>query len=407
MPLGIGLAFSIEQKPHHRLVVVLVSSILGAIASTAVELTQMFLPVRVSNLSDIICNSLGGYLGASLYCYRQSAISFLVALFTLNRHQLRVASLFKAIAWYCVLIGLTVWLLSANANLSNWEQGFYLVLGNEVTGDRPWQGVLYRCYIYDRPLEPSQVELVLRSTAQSDVLTRLPSLVAAISDSPAIGDRPENNLVPDLSWYGKFPTLPDRPFTAAEALENSKPYGLALDRTRWLKSESPARKLASQLKSSQEFSIFLEVATRKTIQTGPARIIALSRDVYSHNFSLGQEGTDLSFRLRTPITGNQPTQPEFIVPDVFDSQDRRNILITFEGKKLNFYIQNVERKYTFKFTPATSFVSMLPRKVPNWIINLETFDVYRYRIPFYLAIAVPLLYLLAIAMFLAISPPSR
>ena len=41
--------------------------------------------------------------------------------------------------------------------LDNWSEDFRLVIGNEVTGDRPWQGELYLVAIYSRALEPSEV----------------------------------------------------------------------------------------------------------------------------------------------------------------------------------------------------------------------------------------------------------
>ena len=40
-----------------------------------------------------------------------------------------------------------------------------------------------------------------------------------------------------------------------------------------------------------------------TAQTGPARIVSLSADTGAQNFTLGQEGSDIEFRLRTPVSG--------------------------------------------------------------------------------------------------------
>jgi outer membrane protein assembly factor BamB len=45
-------------------------------------------------------------------------------------------------------------------------------------------------------------------------------------------------------------------------------------------------------------------------QTGPARILTFSSDPYHRNFTLGQEGDRVVFRLRTPETGENGMNPE-------------------------------------------------------------------------------------------------
>ena len=346
-------------------------------------------------------------MGASLYYYRRGVVSFLIGLLTLDRRKLSLKSLLGVIVGYCLLVILAVWLLLVNANLSNWDRDAYLVLGNEVTGDRPWQGVISRLYICDRAIPPSDIESVFQPSEQSDnFLARLPSSIAAIGYPSEVGVLLNDSLqTPHLSWYGASSSLSNisANSTSPKAEDKFKfKSGISIDRTHWLKSDRPASQLVRRLKSSQEFSIFLQVATGQTMQTGPARIVTLSEGIYAHNLLIGQEGTDLNFRLRTPITGSQPTQPEFVVPDVFDSNNYRQILITFVDQQLTFYVQNADTKYTFKFAPAISSISYLPWNIKNWSINLKTFKIDKYRVYFYLAIAIPLILLIAISIFLAI-----
>jgi parallel beta-helix repeat protein len=47
---------------------------------------------------------------------------------------------------------------SIRGDLSNWDDGFPLVLGNEPTGDRPWLGELYLVAVYCRALSHGEVE---------------------------------------------------------------------------------------------------------------------------------------------------------------------------------------------------------------------------------------------------------
>jgi hypothetical protein len=46
---------------------------------------------------------------------------------------------------------------TVGGDLSNWEAGFRLALGNELTGDRPWLGDLYRVALFARALNPSEI----------------------------------------------------------------------------------------------------------------------------------------------------------------------------------------------------------------------------------------------------------
>jgi len=45
----------------------------------------------------------------------------------------------------------------AEGDLSNWDPSTRLALGNELTGDRPWQGAFHRVAIYSRALPPPEV----------------------------------------------------------------------------------------------------------------------------------------------------------------------------------------------------------------------------------------------------------
>jgi len=43
-------------------------------------------------------------------------------------------------------------------DLSNWDTGFRLVLGNETSGDRPWRGTLHRVALFSRAMEPEELK---------------------------------------------------------------------------------------------------------------------------------------------------------------------------------------------------------------------------------------------------------
>ena len=44
-------------------------------------------------------------------------------------------------------------------NLSNWSRNHYMVIGNEITANRPWEGDLYRIALYNRALSAGEIVL--------------------------------------------------------------------------------------------------------------------------------------------------------------------------------------------------------------------------------------------------------
>ena len=42
-------------------------------------------------------------------------------------------------------------------DVSNWDEGFRLALGNELTGDRPWLGELHRVAVYAKALDSEEI----------------------------------------------------------------------------------------------------------------------------------------------------------------------------------------------------------------------------------------------------------
>ena len=382
IPLGVSIAaIALAQRLGNWSI--LIGCLIGAAVSTTVELTQLFLPVRVSNLTDIICNSLGGLVGAALYCWRKNLINFALGVI-IDRRRLSLKSLSIAIFSYCTIVAVAIWILLVNANLSNWDEDFYLIIGNEITGDRPWNGYLNSLYISDRSLEQSQAAIALENPEgfflrSDDVIVSLNT-----SDDPSL----QNSEHFDLFWYNALST--SNPMTSDRVDLGS---GILLNKQHWLKTLQPASFINRRLKNSSEFSLFLNLATNDLTLHGPARIISLSDGVYLQNLLIGQAGQNLIFRLRTPITGNIPLQPKFLLPNFFNDYSDRQILITFAEGRLTFYIDEVEQ-YFFVFNPSVSFYSYLPWNRSNWTVNLKELNTLGYQQFFYFIVVAPLILLL-------------
>ena len=90
---------------------------------------------------------------------------------------------------------------------------------------------------------------------------------------------------------------------------------------------------------SHRLEILLRVRTYSRDQYGPARIMSLSRDPHHRNFTVAQEGADLIFRLRTPLT-DLNGMPQLRVPGVFSEPDWIDVRVLIEPGRLRIDIGN-------------------------------------------------------------------
>jgi hypothetical protein len=71
-----------------------------------------------------------------------------------------------------------------------------------------------------------------------------------------------------------------------------------------LRSEKPAKRLTEAIKRSGEITLEAWIKPANTKQSGPARIVSLSRDSTNRNLTLGQDGDKYDVRFRTTKTSN-------------------------------------------------------------------------------------------------------
>jgi hypothetical protein len=397
IPLGFSLSIVVANQQKQARIILIIGFFLSAILSTTVELTQFFLPTRVSNLTDIIYNTAGGTVGSFIYCIRVNICLFISAIITGNFKRLSYQDILMAIAGYCLMIGLLFLILLFSVNLNNWSENYYLVIGNEVNGGRPWNGYINSFYLSDRGLDTSEV---IETLAANNTLADESNLIVALNFSDyQLKYQDKSQKIPDLLWQ----TEKLNSNTSTSIFENinlnnqtfNKQF-ISVNSQQWLKTKNPATYLNNRLKDRDEFTISLNVATTSLNQGGPARILSLSEGTNYQNMIIGQKDTDLHFRLRTPITGRNPVYPEFVIPNVFNDLNFHQILITFKDSKLNFYIDQAEHKYAFNFNPCTSFTVFIPWDNPSWSVNLGNFPLIKHQLGFYSTILVPLLFFISL-----------
>ena len=111
-------------------------------------------------------------------------------------------------------------------------------------------------------------------------------------------------------------------FRAGAALEDAEGAALLLER----------------LGESGRMSLEILLKTDSLQQGGPARIISFSRGSMCRNFTLGQSGNGLSFRLRTSETDGNGMHPSLLVPKVFDDQRFQHLAVVYDGLQVRLYI---------------------------------------------------------------------
>ncbi|MEY2832628.1 MAG: hypothetical protein RLZZ574_1886, partial [Cyanobacteriota bacterium] len=80
IPLGVSWAMMSARKQLSTPVILAVACSISILTSSTVEIIQLFLSSRVSNISDIICNSLGGTIGAILYFWRSNITQLFIGI---------------------------------------------------------------------------------------------------------------------------------------------------------------------------------------------------------------------------------------------------------------------------------------------------------------------------------------
>jgi len=394
---GIAYASIIDNKKYNLVPILVFSFLISAALSSSIELIQILLPSRTSSWSDVACNSLGGLLGSSLYCFRQEFVQLANGVVKGDYQQVSCKFLATIIASYCITITCAIFLLSNNINLKTWNDDAYLSIASEVTNQIFWRGYVTSLYICDRAIDSSEIATAFGQT--HSFFSKSPSLITSLvflDYQASYADQKQQ--IPNLLWQKELPF--DKLNSLDKAASNSEidyqihhSKAVLFNNKNSLISTSAAIKLNQAIKSSYEFSLSTIIASDKLKQVGPSRIISLGENIYSRNIMLGQEGSNLIFRLRTPATGENATQPGFYIPNFFKDKDLHQILITFAKKKLTFYIDRPENQYVFAFQPSTLSRLFLPWTTQQWNVNLQSHSLLRSQIIFYSLILFPLIML--------------
>lgn len=150
-------------------------------------------------------------------------------------------------------------------------------------------------------------------------------------------------LVPAyLCTVGYFAFRPFKPILAwgyAPAELEWADGAVHLRRDASLEKRHEVQAMRSALVASGELSLEIVLRTDSLQQPGPGIIAAFTRDKLSRNFSLGQEGNGLDFRLRTDGVGHSVAQTVLLVPQVFNPGAVQHLVVSYDGKTTRLFVE--------------------------------------------------------------------
>jgi VanZ like family/Concanavalin A-like lectin/glucanases superfamily len=282
MPLGIALGGSSLLR----------ALLFGLSLSTTAEVLQLGYVDRIPSFSDIASNTAGAVVG------------YLVArLFFAGRWKQPISlRLYRPLAVAAVPIALlgTIALLHPRvpSDFSNWSPQFHLAAGNELTGNRPWSGTISEFFIYPFAMSPSQIEQLAGPAGGSHA--------AELLGTPLVGPMG----------------------AAAGTLKFGWP----------LLSHQEELTFYQTLVKKNQLTLLIWFRTNDLNQTGPARIVTYSQDPRYRNFTLGQIRNTLTFRVRTPASGlNGSNPPLYTGPVLFSNRDTF-VAAVYDGRISRLYV---------------------------------------------------------------------
>ena len=340
VPLGISLAYLLRRRGFRWMLVFIIAQASGTGLSFFVETMQVFLPSRNSTVFDLITNSTGtfiGIYGLYLWISRTSLLSTLLS----RPHLGFLLALYSAV----ILTPLAYGAYSSHLwNPTNWDSTYPLLIGNEQTGDRSWEGRVYRLSILDRVLEDS--DAITGNTKSSEF--SMYDHITLIADYRFGGDGPFRDhagSLPDLVWSTSRPAV-SGDFARTDAQQ-------------WLICASSVAPMAERIKSTHAFTVDAMFAPSNTTQDGPARIVSFSKDTQHRNLTIGQEGTDLIVRIRTPITGLNGSELSFRVTDILTTGNVTRVILTYDAQNLRIYLNDVHSRHEVELTAGNRAIWFL------------------------------------------------
>jgi glycopeptide antibiotics resistance protein len=365
IPLGFGLAEKLRERKISRAACFFIVYAAGAFLSYAIEITQIYIPMRDSGWEDVFTNSTGSIVGFLVYELLGALIidslskleMALRARLTLQRTAALLAVYF--LFWFTVSA-----LFQKQTRLSNWEPDGLLVVGNEATGQSPWQGSVRKLEIADRSI-PDALAINLTSGLAAQESEPTLAWRADYDFSSPTPFQDSKEFLPSLSWAPSVPSTSDS-------------TRLVLNGKSWLTSHAAVADLVDGIRKTNQFSLHIVCAAAQP-HTGNGHIISISRSPWFSDLTLRQEESSLVFWFRSPLSIKRAILAWYI-PNVFTDAQERDILYSYNGANLSLYINGKKNRRPYRLGPGTSLARLVHQVRPA---ELEGYNDIYYALVFF------------------------
>lgn len=345
IPFGFGVTALLSRQPTGHLGLVTGGALAGVIFSLVMEFIQGYALSRFPSLIDVVANGLGALLGSLAYVRSgRSITTWCSGVARRVGSSITLPRLLAASAlWLVAFVLFTAW-AGNTTRLRNWDPSYPLIVGNELTGNRPWDGVIKSLFILDRSVDDDTARRLIEDGATPHDGTSTSLVVHHDFTRNEAG-------FPPLEWQG------DDPMEISAA-------GVRVGTLGWLRSPGAVSEVSARLQETSEFTIGVTVATSDVDQGGPARIASISDGTMTRNLTLGQEDGDLVIRMRTPLMGPHGSSPALVVPDVFVDESTHDLLVRYDGSTIQVDIDDDARTRVLELAPETAtLISVFPDEV--------------------------------------------
>ena len=180
----------------------------------------------------------------------------------------------------------------------NWDAGFHLAVGNEVGGERAWNGIVHLIAVYRVALYEEEVGRNYR---------------AGITESSAIASKDATRVrrgielaydfgEADGAMNDRVQSSPSTQLVLSKTGIRREPGRVQIRKAGRLRSRKPLRGFVGKVRRSGSFTLEAWIRPANLSQSGPARIVTLSQDGSNRNFTLGQDEDRFEVRFRTTRT---------------------------------------------------------------------------------------------------------
>jgi glycopeptide antibiotics resistance protein len=320
-PFGFSLAWLIDRR--FRWQISLLLTVAGScLFSFSIELAQSFIPTRTSSWFDVLANTAGGALGWLVYrALRNKCDQAMWRGWERIIGSLEVKWLATLFVAYAILAIAASMVFGRSAMLKNWDISYGLRMGNSADGKHPWRGQIFEAAIADRAVDTKDANKVFQNGLDSVVPDNMLASYRFTEDAKG-ANHFENS--PRLVWNPQTPA--DNGAAAQFAAGGA-----------WLESSGPAASMESRIRDSNQFSLFVELATDQVFQPGVNRILELASDPNHADIVLAHYYSSLLLRLRNGLTGLVGFPPDYHERHVLKSPGVHKILFTYDGSTLRFY----------------------------------------------------------------------